>query len=50
MEMIAEGVWQLSGFPANYINAYLLGDVLIDAATRRGTRRILRQLQHRPHA
>jgi hydroxyacylglutathione hydrolase len=48
MELIAEGVWRLSGFPANYFNVYLLGDVLIDAATRWGTRRILRQLRGRP--
>ncbi len=49
MQKIAEGVWQLSGFPANYFNVYLLGDVLVDAATRWGARRILRQLRdHRP--
>src|SRR5436309_2184555 len=48
MKNIAAGVWQLSGFPANYFNVYLLGDVLIDAATRWGTRRIMRQLGDRP--
>jgi hydroxyacylglutathione hydrolase len=48
MEEIAEGVWQLSGAPANYFNVYLLGDALVDAATRWGTRRILRQLWDRP--
>jgi hydroxyacylglutathione hydrolase len=48
MEKIANGVWLLSGFPANYFNVYLLGDVLVDAATRWGTRRILRQLWDRP--
>jgi hydroxyacylglutathione hydrolase len=47
MEAIAEGVWKLSGFPANYFNVYLLGDVLVDAATRWGTRRILRQIRGR---
>ena len=49
MEKIAEDVWLLSGFPANFINVYLIGDVLIDGATRWGTRRILRQLrEHSP--
>ncbi len=47
MEKIAEEVWLLSGFPATYFNVYLLGDVLVDAATRWGTRRILRQLKGR---
>src|SRR4051794_8770007 len=44
---IADGVWQLTGVPANFFNAYLLEDVLIDAATRWGTGRILRQLRGR---
>src|SRR5262245_36383680 len=48
MQFIAKGVWQLSGFPRHFFNVYLLGDVLIDAATRWGTRRILRQLRDRP--
>ena len=48
MTNIAEGVWQLSGFPSNYFNVYLVGDVLIDAATRWGTWRVLRQLKGRP--
>lgn len=48
MQAIADGVWQLSGYPPDYFNVYLLGDVLIDAATRWGTRRILRQLRGRP--
>jgi glyoxylase-like metal-dependent hydrolase (beta-lactamase superfamily II) len=45
---VADGVWQLRGFPPNAINVYLVGDVLIDAATRRGGKRILRQLEGRP--
>ncbi len=48
MEKIADGVWLLSGFPAGYFNVYLIEDVLIDAATRWGARRILRQLRDRP--
>lgn len=45
MLKIAEGVWQLSGFPRDSFNVYLANGVLIDAATRWGRRRILRQLQ-----
>jgi glyoxylase-like metal-dependent hydrolase (beta-lactamase superfamily II) len=41
-------VWQLRGRPANAINVYLLGDVLIDAATRHAERRIMRELGGRP--
>jgi hydroxyacylglutathione hydrolase len=44
---LADGVWQLSEFPPNAINVYLLEDVLIDAATKRSGRRILRQLKGR---
>jgi len=41
----------LRGFPPNAINVYLVGDVLVDAATRRSGRRILRQLDgHRVSA
>ena len=45
MKQLADGVWQLSGFPPNAINVYLLEDVLIDASTRYATRRILRNLE-----
>ena len=47
MEKIAEDVWLLSGLPAHYFNVYLLGNVLVDAATRWGAGRILRQLKGR---
>lgn len=47
MRQLAAGVWQLRGFPPNAINVYLVEDVLIDAATRRAGRRILRQLAGR---
>jgi hydroxyacylglutathione hydrolase len=47
MRQLAEGVHQLSGWPPNLINVYLVGDVLIDAATRRAERRLLRQLAGR---
>ncbi len=45
MRRIAADLWQLGGFPPNAINVYLAGDVLIDAASRHATRRILRQLR-----
>jgi hydroxyacylglutathione hydrolase len=45
VRQLAPGVWQLRGRPPNGINVYLVEDVLIDAATRRAPRRILRQLE-----
>jgi glyoxylase-like metal-dependent hydrolase (beta-lactamase superfamily II) len=45
MKELAPGVWQLSGFPPNSINVYVLDGVLVDAATRHAGRRILRQLK-----
>jgi glyoxylase-like metal-dependent hydrolase (beta-lactamase superfamily II) len=44
MKRLADDLYQLRGFPPNAINAYLAGEVLIDAATRQAERRILRQL------
>lgn len=44
MKQLADGVWQLAGFPPNAINVYLVEDVLVDAATRHAGRRIRRQL------
>ncbi|HSJ18904.1 MAG TPA: MBL fold metallo-hydrolase [Solirubrobacterales bacterium] len=48
MRQLAPDLWQLRGLPPNGINVYLAEDVLIDAATRRAGRRILRQIQDRP--
>jgi hydroxyacylglutathione hydrolase len=45
MKKLAEDVYMLRGFPPNAINVYVIGDVLIDAATRQAERRILRQLE-----
>ena len=45
MKQLADGVWQLGGFPPNAINVYLLEDVLIDASTRYAARRINRNLK-----
>jgi glyoxylase-like metal-dependent hydrolase (beta-lactamase superfamily II) len=45
VKQLADGVWQLSGFPPNGINVFVAEDVLIDAASRHATRRILRQVE-----
>jgi len=43
VKQLADGLWQLRGFPPNAINVYLMGDVLVDAGTKLAYRRILRQ-------
>jgi glyoxylase-like metal-dependent hydrolase (beta-lactamase superfamily II) len=45
VKQLADGLYQLSGFPPNGINVYLMGDVIVDAATRHAGRRILRQVR-----
>ena len=47
MRQLARDVYLLRGWPPNAINVYLVGDVLIDAATRQGEKRILRQIAGR---
>jgi hydroxyacylglutathione hydrolase len=47
MQQLAEDVYQLRGFPPNAINVYVIGDVLIDAATRQAEKRIMRQIAGR---
>jgi hydroxyacylglutathione hydrolase len=47
VKQVADGVWQLAGFPPHAINVFLVEDVLIDAGTRHAGRRILRQLRGR---
>ncbi len=47
MSELAPGVRLITGFPQHAINCYLLGDVLVDAMTRRDARRILRALEGR---
>ena len=47
MRELAADVLMLRGMPPNAINVYLLGDVLLDAATRQGERRIMRQIAAR---
>ncbi len=47
MKQLADNVHQLGGLPPNAINVYLVGDVLIDSATRQAQRRIMRQISGR---
>jgi hydroxyacylglutathione hydrolase len=47
MKQLAEDVYQLKGRPRNAINVYVIGDVLIDAATRQAEKRIMRELAGR---
>lgn len=47
MRELAPDVWQLRGF-RNAINVYMIGDVLIDAATRLARRRVLGEIEDRP--
>jgi hydroxyacylglutathione hydrolase len=47
VKLIADDLYLLRGFPPNAINVYLVGDVLVDAATRHAGRRILRQIEGR---
>jgi hydroxyacylglutathione hydrolase len=48
MKQLTHDVHMLSGWPPNCINVYLLEDVLIDAATRQGEKRIMRQIADKP--
>ena len=45
MRNVAKNVWQITGWPANSINAYMVEDVLIDAGTRFDRRGILKSLE-----
>ncbi len=47
MKQLTDDVYILEGFPPYAINVYLLGDVVVDAATRFAARRILRRLRGR---
>lgn len=44
MKQLAEDVYMLKGFPPNAINVYVIGDVLIDSATRQAEKRIFKQI------
>jgi hydroxyacylglutathione hydrolase len=47
VQQLADDLWQLPGFPANAVNVYVIGDVLVDAGLRIDRGRILKQLQSR---
>ena len=47
MHKVADDVWVIPSFPPHSINAWLCGDVLIDAQTRRDGKKILKQLRGR---
>ena len=47
MKQLADDVFVFEGFPPYAINAYLLGDVLVDAGTRFAAGRLLRRLRGR---
>jgi glyoxylase-like metal-dependent hydrolase (beta-lactamase superfamily II) len=47
MRELAEGVWQLDGFPKNNVNVYVIGDVLIDAGMPFDKGRIAKQIMGR---
>ena len=47
MREIADGVWQLSGWPPDNVNVYVVGDVLIDAGLAIHRGRILSQIGDR---
>jgi glyoxylase-like metal-dependent hydrolase (beta-lactamase superfamily II) len=47
LKQLADDLYLLDGFPPYAINVYLMGDVLVDAATRHAAKRILRQLKGR---
>jgi glyoxylase-like metal-dependent hydrolase (beta-lactamase superfamily II) len=47
MKQLGEDIFILEGFPPYAINVYLIGEVLVDAATRFAAARILRRLRGR---
>jgi hydroxyacylglutathione hydrolase len=47
VKQLAPGLWQLSSRLPNAINAYLAGDVLVDAATKLSARRLIGTLGNR---
>jgi hydroxyacylglutathione hydrolase len=47
-EPLADGLWLLRGTPRHAFNVYVMGDALLDAATRHAAKRILRQVQGVP--
>lgn len=44
MKQVAEGVWQIALMPRNGINAYVVGDVLVDAGMKGSAKKIVKAL------
>jgi glyoxylase-like metal-dependent hydrolase (beta-lactamase superfamily II) len=44
MQQLADGVWHLAGKPANNLNVYVIGDVLIDSGLAFDKGRVLKQI------
>jgi glyoxylase-like metal-dependent hydrolase (beta-lactamase superfamily II) len=44
-ERVADGLWLLAARPRHKLNVYVMGEVLVDAASRHAARRILRQVK-----
>lgn len=47
MHQIAEDVWQIPLLPRNAVNAYLVGDVLVDAGTKPMGKKVVREVAGR---
>ena len=47
MKQIAEGLWQLPLTPRESINAYVLGDVLVDAGVKQSGKKVVKLLEGR---
>jgi glyoxylase-like metal-dependent hydrolase (beta-lactamase superfamily II) len=47
VQQLADDVWHLDGFPANSVNVYVLGDVLVDAGLVIDRKRVLKQIEGR---
>jgi glyoxylase-like metal-dependent hydrolase (beta-lactamase superfamily II) len=45
MKELADGVWHLKGKPANNVNVYVIGDVLIDSGAQLDKSRVLKQIE-----
>ena len=48
LKWLADGVYQLAGFPPNAFNVYLIEDVIVDCGTRYASRRLKRAVHGRP--
>jgi hydroxyacylglutathione hydrolase len=49
-ERVADGLWLLHGRPRHIFNVYVMGDVIVDAATRHAAKRILGAVRDVPVA